>query len=473
MRDQVSQTSNRRHNPSPQQLKTQFLSDVGGLTVARIVQAFSNPAPKDRNRCAKAVIASVLKSWPPGLKTRYLITAGGFLSFKWPRQVTAADPSDPAPKDVQLIKKAAEKACRDFLTPRIRRRLAKVADYISLGADSVREANDDVKRRTAELVLLFDLHSSQVWITGKSYPGVQERFLVRMNDISEGFVRTSGDRVLLLGCHDLNMFSNRAFRNCNKDGWRAKRIKEMRKMTLHFLPNIVLQHPHRTQSPHAWGTALGGLKKLLYLAKVREFTVAGAGRWYNTKSPLELPCCYSGGQRRYCCCEELQMKASSQMLLGISDLPNRPALYALYGGAGTRVYVAYVGIADSLRRRAAQHLLLRDSSVATGTSAVGINPDYVTALKWWEHHRFSDRKVLEAAEMVAFDVLDPALRSRGGISKVAQALYDSRPFRKEMETLLKKSPSGYLRIPSLEGVARGLAQLEERLQRIEERLKSP
>ena len=42
-----------------------------------------------------------------------------------------------------------------------------------------------------------------------------------------------------------------------------------------------------------------------------------------------------------------------------------------------------------------------------------------------------------------------------------------------METLLKKSPSGYLRIPSLEGVARGLAQLEERLQRIEERLKSP
>jgi hypothetical protein len=165
------------------------------------------------------------------------------------------------------------------------------------------------------------------------------------------------------------------------------------------------------------------------------------------------------------------MKLSSQMLLGISDLPNRPALYALYGGAGTRAYVAYVGIAESLKRRAAQHLLLRDSSVATGTSAVGINPDYVTALKWWEHSRFSERKALQAAEMVAFDVLDPALRSRGGVSKAAQALYDSRDFRKEMETLLKKNPSGHLRIPSLEGVARGLARLEERLEKIEERLK--
>jgi hypothetical protein len=125
------------------------------------------------------------------------------------------------------------------------------------------------------------------------------------------------------------------------------------------------------------------------------------------------------------------MTLSSQVLLGISDLPNRPALYTLYGGAEKRGYVAYVGIADSLKRRAAQHLLLGDSSVATGTSAVGINPDYVTALKWWEHRKFSKRAALEAAELVAFDVLDPALRSRGGFSKAAQVLYNSRPFKRE------------------------------------------
>jgi excinuclease UvrABC nuclease subunit len=58
------------------------------------------------------------------------------------------------------------------------------------------------------------------------------------------------------------------------------------------------------------------------------------------------------------------MKMSSQMLLGIADLPNRPALYALYGGTGRHAYVAYVGITDKLKRRVAQHLLTRDSSAA-------------------------------------------------------------------------------------------------------------
>lgn len=50
----------------------------------------------------------------------------------------------------------------------------------------------------------------------------------------------------------------------------------------------------------------------------------------------------------------------------IADLPSCPALYALYGGVGRNLYVAYVGIADSLKRRAVQHLLNRNSSIATG-----------------------------------------------------------------------------------------------------------
>ncbi|HXY51476.1 MAG TPA: hypothetical protein VEI01_18655 [Terriglobales bacterium] len=104
----------------------------------------------------------------------------------------------------------------------------------------------------------------------------------------------------------------------------------------------------------------------------------------------------------------LNLVAFSMLLYGVEH----SALYALYGGAGRRLYVAYVGIADSLKRRATQHLLNRDSSVATGTSAVGINPDYVTAIRWWEHRQFSKRAALEAAELVAFDVLNPALRNR-------------------------------------------------------------
>lgn len=165
------------------------------------------------------------------------------------------------------------------------------------------------------------------------------------------------------------------------------------------------------------------------------------------------------------------MKISSQVFLGIADLPNRPALYALYGGTGRHAYVAYVGITDKLKRRVAQHLLTRDSTAATGTSATGINPDYVTEVRWWEHRRFSKPAAREAGELVAFKLFDPALRSRKPIGQAAQELLKNSPFRKEMKMLFKKKPTGHLRIPSLEQVWRRLSAFEERLDRLEERLK--
>ena len=104
-------------------------------------------------------------------------------------------------------------------------------------------------------------------------------------------------------------------------------------------------------------------------------------------------------------------------IASISELPNSPAVYAMYGGHDRMRFVAYVGVADKLKRRIIQHLVNRDSSVATGTSAVGLNPDYVTEVRWWEHPRFNDWNVLVAAELMAFEVFDPALRSRGRIPR--------------------------------------------------------
>lgn len=65
----------------------------------------------------------------------------------------------------------------------------------------------------------------------------------------------------------------------------------------------------------------------------------------------------------------------------IADLPQVPIVYAMYGGQGPGRYVAYVGIGKSLKSRAIQHLVRRDSSVTTGTSAVRLDPDYVTGLE--------------------------------------------------------------------------------------------
>jgi len=99
----------------------------------------------------------------------------------------------------------------------------------------------------------------------------------------------------------------------------------------------------------------------------------------------------------------------------ISGLPNTPAVYALYsGGRGVGRYGAYVGIAGKLKQRITQHLIRRDSSVTTGTSAASLNPDYLTELALWDHTKFHEKVALKTAEMVAFEILNPALRSRTG-----------------------------------------------------------
>ena len=115
-------------------------------------------------------------------------------------------------------------------------------------------------------------------------------------------------------------------------------------------------------------------------------------------------------------------------LTSISDLPIVPAIYAMFGGQ-SRQYVAYVGLGTKLKGRVEQHLVRRDSSVTTGVSAVSLNPEKVTEVRWWEHSDFEKQDVLEAAELVAFDVLEPALRSRGGITDRAKQLYAEEEFR--------------------------------------------
>jgi hypothetical protein len=157
------------------------------------------------------------------------------------------------------------------------------------------------------------------------------------------------------------------------------------------------------------------------------------------------------------------------VLHAISDLPQAPAVYAMYGGKGRGRHVAYVGIAQKLRDRIVQHLVRRDSSVATGTSAVQLNPDYVTAVEWWEHPDFDQRPVLEAAEMVAFEVLDPALRSRGAPQHKARELYADETFSNQMRALFEGEPAGQLEIRTLEDAFEQMAELERRVAELESR----
>lgn len=154
----------------------------------------------------------------------------------------------------------------------------------------------------------------------------------------------------------------------------------------------------------------------------------------------------------------------------ISDLPNIPALYVLYGGKGRGRYVAYVGLSSRLRDRITQHFIRRDSSIVTGVSAAMLNPDHVTEMRWWTSDRFEEKSVLEAAEYVAFDIFDPALRSRGRITQRARQLLEDDSFVQEIHALFRKEASGRHLFPSLDEVIDRVSALEEKVAELEKQL---
>lgn len=159
-------------------------------------------------------------------------------------------------------------------------------------------------------------------------------------------------------------------------------------------------------------------------------------------------------------------------ITAIADIPSVPAVYAMYGGQGRSQYVAYVGLASKLRGRVEQHLVRKDSSVTTGVSAVSLNPDFVTQVRWWEHPDFQKQDMLEAAELVAFDVLQPSLRSRGGITDRAKQVYAEQEFQSRMRALFAGEPTGVLTLPTLAVALEQIADLRGRVTELEKRLSS-
>lgn len=51
------------------------------------------------------------------------------------------------------------------------------------------------------------------------------------------------------------MFSQRAWKNQKSGSPRRQRTAQMRKIAKQFRPEIILHHPHTTESPRTWQTA--------------------------------------------------------------------------------------------------------------------------------------------------------------------------------------------------------------------------
>jgi transposase-like protein len=164
----------------------------------------------------------------------------------------------------------------------------------------------------------------------------------------------------------------------------------------------------------------------------------------------------------------MPLTENSREIDAVSQLPNVPAVYAMLGGKGANAHVAYVGIAGKLKQRITQHLVRRDSSVTTGASAVSLNPNLVTEVWWWEHEEFALKAKLDAAELIAFEILNPALRSRAPASEEARRLVADADFASALRELFASTPAGTLVLPTLQTALRRIELLEERVRHLEE-----
>jgi hypothetical protein len=83
---------------------------------------------------------------------------------------------------------------------------------------------------------------------------------------------------MLLSCHDLNFFSPRSFHNAR--GWRRESIGGFRQMAEEHGPELLIWHPHKSDTPRTWIPGLGGLRNAL-----PGIGYAGAGIYYNDGQP--------------------------------------------------------------------------------------------------------------------------------------------------------------------------------------------
>lgn len=180
----------------------------------------------------------------------FAVTPGGFVRAKWPAGLHLTTGWNSTGKAVRTIIDHATRTLDILLTREVVNAAVARTQYLTIGIDVV----DGPENAHAELVAVYDTKNEQIirW-TGKSYPtGDQEHTLLHVTDLDSHLLRVAGERVLVLGCHDLNMFSPRGRANQAPDGLRRERCDEMRARVDAFKPTIVLQHPHSTDTPNIW-----------------------------------------------------------------------------------------------------------------------------------------------------------------------------------------------------------------------------
>ncbi len=264
-------------------------------TVVRIVVEGFTWRRRDKENFAQAkkMLDRAFHLWPENVTAKYTITPGGFIRTPLPQDYHGRRGWKSRPEDFQKLIPTAQAAVDEVLSmlaEKTRQRLRDCTQFLTLGVDLIAPGQHKLYggplNTHAELVAIIKASSGQVvqW-TGKSYPVAnQERTLVQETDLNSHLFSSKRDRVLILGCHDLNMFSNRSWANQSPDGQRRQRCIKMRKLAKKFEPNIVLQHPHVTDTYRTWQTPWSGVQQKLPSVN----TWASGIAWGDEKEPQAL-----------------------------------------------------------------------------------------------------------------------------------------------------------------------------------------
>ncbi len=230
---------------------------------------------------ARKILLHELEHWPVGLKADFLITCGGFLQFNWPKDIKFNGNTIQPPEDVvQNLKKVSREYLLKFLSKDIIKKLSNKIKVITIGLD----IRDHKNNKYIEFVWVYDITNNSYYCTGKSYPTKgQEHDLLRITNLKSHFIKLLNHRIMVLGCHDLKIFDPRA-RAVSKY-WRNRESKKFSKMAKDFKPDIVLQHPHTTDSVLIWRNAWRTLMKENISIK----HYAGAGLYYNNNNKVRSP----------------------------------------------------------------------------------------------------------------------------------------------------------------------------------------
>lgn len=242
----VSSAGRRRDAPKPPPVRQHRSDDPQMQPIVRVVV---QGRPASSPRAASAMLLEAFGDrWPTERKAKFTLTPGGFISGRFPARWTGGIAWDSAKADLGALAQVAQSLVDGAVTRQVLAAAKTRTQVLTVGVDLMSDAEH------AELVALIDCDSGKVvhW-TGKSYPtGSQEGMLVQVSDLSTHLVEIADEKVLVLGCHDLNMFSARAHANQNPDGVRRERCDDMARATAKFRPTVVLQHPHSTDSANIW-----------------------------------------------------------------------------------------------------------------------------------------------------------------------------------------------------------------------------